>query len=184
LVSALLFIGLISFLTMCFDFHWFFSFRFISDLTNSDTPLCFVYDHSIPPGTSGQFTSLPSLPIGRAAGSLVYITALNALFYTGGARRRNYPDYIGDFRDSWLLLLDGGINATWTAKQPLPYFSNHMSFASAKDNGGVHRYFFNGGQLGKNEENGNQVNHYEYDVTNDWWIPRKNMAVPRGHAYS
>jgi hypothetical protein len=167
---------------MCFDFHWFFSFRFIGGAPKPDTPLCFVYDHSIAPG-SGQYTSLPSLPSGRAAGSLVYIADMNALFYTGGSRRINFPDYT-DFVESWLLLLDGGATATWTPKTPSPYFSNHVSFAAAKDQFGVRRYFFNGGQLGKNEENGNQVNHYEYNVTSDSWITRKNMTIPRGHASS
>jgi hypothetical protein len=184
---------------ICFVLHWidlpthrvsphvrsFFSFRFVGGHPGPDTAGCFVYNHAnIPGGGEPQWTSLPSLPSGRAGGSLVYITAQNALLYTGGAKRTGAQYY--DYQDSWLLPLDlnGGSSAAWIAKPNLPYFGNHMSFVSAKDHLGVERYFFMGGQRAGNESNGNQDDHYEYDAVNEVWIERQKMPTPRGHAGS
>jgi N-acetylneuraminic acid mutarotase len=163
---------------------WFFSFRLIGGYPGPDTASCVVYNHAISPDSSEpQWTTLPSLPSGRAGGSLVYITARNALFFTGGAKRTTGSGY-KDYQESWLLPLNaaGGSTATWTAKPNLPYFGNHMSYVSAKDNRGVERYFFMGGQLTANEANGNQKDLYEYDAVNEVWIQRQNMPMGRGHA--
>jgi hypothetical protein len=187
LVSVLLFVGWIDppYHVFC-SVRWFFSFRLVGGYPGPDTAACFVYNHAIVLGSGEpQWTSLPPLPSGRAGGSLVYVTALNALLYTGGAKRTTGRQY-QDYKTSWLLPLNatGGSTATWTAKSDIPYFGNHMSYVSARDHLGMERFFFMGGQQTANEANGNQDDHYEYFPVNDTWIERQSMPIARGHAGS
>jgi hypothetical protein len=189
LLFFLLFDGLIGILTMFFILGSF-SCRLVGGYPGPDTDSCVVYDHAIVRGSgTPQWSSLPPLPNGRAGGSLVYITAQHALFFTGGAKRTTGVQY-EDYQESWLLPLNatGGTNyATWIVKPNLPFFGNHMSYVAAKDNFGVERYFFMGGQLKAGEANGNQDKHFEYVAGNDiamngTWIQRQKMPFPRGHA--
>jgi hypothetical protein len=68
--------------------------------------------------------------------------------------------------------------------QKQPYRGNHISFVTATDAMGKERHYFLGGQDGENEADGNKVDHYEYNVTTDTWIPRQSLPRGRGHSSS
>jgi len=115
---------------------------------------------------------------------MVYDSNTNSLIYSGGAERpeAGVADSF-DFRDTWMLNLND-VNAGWQTKKSLPFDSNHMSFATVKDQAGLEHHFFVGGQVGVNEFTGNVDKNYEYDVLNDEWIEKADMPFTRGHAAS
>jgi hypothetical protein len=157
--------------------------RFVGGHPGRHTDACFVYDHSIAPGSGQQWKALPPLPIGRSGGSLLHLKERNALFYTGGAERPKASVYI-DYANSWMLPLDNASTTGWMNKMDLPFLSNHMSYVAAKDDLGNDRYYVLAGQLGENEHNGNIDLNYEYDAVREAWVERQKMPFPRGHASS
>jgi N-acetylneuraminic acid mutarotase len=142
------------------------------------TDQCFVYDHSIAPGTTGQFSTFPNLPdTGRAGAGIVYDTASNALIFAGGATRPNTIDR----PDTWMYSL-ANPSVGWVKKADIPLLSNHLSYVTAKDATGKERHYWMGGQASGNEVNGNRAEVYEYDAEKNIWIQRASMLIPRGHA--
>jgi hypothetical protein len=154
-----------------------FCVRFTGGHPGPHTDACFVYDHTIAPGTNRQWSRLPSLPLGRAGGGLTYSKAVNAIIYAGGTQSG-----FKDFPDTWMYVL--GSSAGWVKKANIPYLSNHKSYVTAIDNMGKERLFYLGGQKGGNEGNGNVDDNYEYDPVNDRWIAGAKMPFARGHASS
>jgi N-acetylneuraminic acid mutarotase len=143
-----------------------------------------VYDHSQPPGVGKQWSLFAKLPDGRAGGAMVYDSTLNALIFSGGAKRPIAQKRTAvDYSSTWLYSLSNP-SAGWVARAPMPFHANHMSFVTAIDAGGKERHYFTGGQKREDEPNGNNVEHFEYDALNDRWFVRKNMTIPRGHAAS
>ena len=149
-----------------------------------ETAACFVYDHSVEPGTTGQWSQLPDLPEGRAGGGMVYDTNCNALFFSGGAQRpyEGYK-YAVDYPSSWMLDLSD-VASGWVAKADANLLTNHISHVTAKDSFGRERHFWAGGQRGEEEANGNSNRVVEWDALKELWIEREPMALARGHATS
>jgi N-acetylneuraminic acid mutarotase len=145
------------------------------------TDKCFVYDHSKAPGT-GQWSTFPSLPAGRAGAGMVYDSTRNALIFAGGATRPNAgSSYAIDHPDTWMYSF-ANATAGWVKKADLPFLANHLSFVTAKDNTGKERHYWMGGQVGADEPNGNRAENYEWDAQGEKWIQRRSMPIPRGHA--
>jgi Kelch motif len=147
------------------------------------TDKCFVYDHSILPGTTGQWSTLPSLPdMGRAGAGMVYDTASDSLIFAGGATRTPNTN---DHPDTWKYSF-ANPGAGWVKQTDLPLLANHLSSVTAKDGSGKEHHYWMGGQSGGNECCGNHAEVYEYvpDAQGGQWIPRKFMPLTRGHAAS
>jgi hypothetical protein len=159
--------------------------RFVGGHPGPHTDACFVYDHSIAPGTGLQWKTFPSLPDGRSGGGLCYSKTRNALVYAGGAERPSSTVYI-DYPHTWMYLLGnhGTAAAGWKPMKDRPILSNHMSYVAAKDEAGRERLFYLGGQKAENEKTGNVADNYEYNATQNVWTQRRAMPVARGHASS
>jgi hypothetical protein len=147
------------------------------------TDVCLVLDPFKPSGQQWSSTTLPKLPQGgQSGGGMVYDTAMNALFVSGGARRFSGQPTL-DVDNTWMYSF-ANPSAGWVAKAPMPYKGNHLSFVTATDGEGNERHFFCGGQAQENESGGNKVDHYEYIPSSDTWIKHKDMPFPRGHTSS
>lgn len=149
----------------------------------TSTDACYVADIAQPSGK--QWTRFASLPDtrGRAGGGMVYDSAMNSLFFAGGAVR-DYPGDNGeDFNNTWMYSLANPQNG-WVPRSPIPYTGNHISFVTAYDGEGHERHFFLGGQHEEREHDGNIVSHYEYLADSDSWVAREPLPAPRGHAAS
>ena len=109
---------------------------------------------------------------------MVYDTARNALYYTGGVQGLTV-----DFNNTWMYSLDNPSNG-WVAKAPIPYAANHLSYVTAKDATGRERHFIFGGQNKENECCTNHADNYEWDAINEVWIQRASLPFARGHAAS
>jgi hypothetical protein len=122
--------------------------RYVGADPGPHTDKCFVYNHSITPGTTGQWSTFPSLPAGRAGGGMVYDSTRNALIFAGGGTR---PDagssYSIDHLDTWMYSF-ANATAGWVKKADIPLLANHMSFVTAKDDTGKEGHYFLGGQMG------------------------------------
>jgi hypothetical protein len=148
------------------------------------TDVCMVYNHSIPPGAAKQWSLIAKLPDGRAGGGMVYDSTLNALIFSGGAKRPIAQQRSAvDYNSTWLYNLSNP-STGWVVRAPIPFHANHMSFVTAIDAIGKERHYFTGGQMGENEPDGNQAAHFEYDAINDQWFERHFMTIPRSHAAS
>ena len=144
---------------------------------------CLIFDKSKAPGT-GQWSSFAPLPSARAGGGLVFDSSLNALFFSGGARRDSGWESDKDYSNTWMYSFNKPSEG-WIPKAPLPYLANHLSYTTAnKDATGKERHYFFGGQTAHNEANGNKSDLFEYDAANDVWIKRTSLPIPRGHASS
>ena len=107
---------------------------------------CLVYDHS---KMKNQWESIADLPIGRAGGGLVYMSTHNALLYFGGAERPETTSADAfDYTDTWMYYLSDP-STGWIRKQDIPFLSNHVSYATGRDEEGLERHFFVGGQGGE-----------------------------------
>lgn len=146
------------------------------------TDLCFVYDHSVEPGSKQWSSLLPKLPDVRAGGGMVYDTNMNALFFSGGAMRPIPNErYAEDRNDTWMLDLDD-LNLGWVTKTDGLLNTNHIAHVTAKDHFGRERHYVMGGQSGEYEKDQNTDKIYEWDPSNESWIERAPMLVTRGHA--
>jgi hypothetical protein len=159
-----------------------------------NVPYCFIYDHSIPPGSGSQWAesaNFPDLPRtaedvphtynGTGGGGMIYDSATNTAVYAGGAVRDD-PHGHGthDVADAWKIDL-GNLAAGWQRVTNMPFKANHLSFVTAKDHEGAERHFFFGGQRNGNEASGNVKEVYEYVVATDAWYRHTDMTLSRGH---
>jgi hypothetical protein len=149
------------------------------------TSQCFQYNHSVPPGTGRQWTTLPSLPNGgTAGGGMIYSTMSNTLYYAGGGQRlvlgNVHPE---DVNNTWKLVLHN-LSAGWVPSTPIPYRANHLSAVTHRDTLGHERHFMLAGQISENECCGNLAYNYELVLPSETWIARAPMPIPRGHAAS
>jgi hypothetical protein len=148
-----------------------------------DIPDCFVYDHSVQPGTSGQWSAFQPLPEGRGGGGMVYDTNRNSLIFAAGADRKQGSRDTYDPPTTWMYDFDN-VSAGWVQKQDIPYVGNHISYVTAYDATGRERHYFVGGQISGDEFNGNVPDNVEWDAGNEQWIEREPMPFPRGHSAS
>jgi hypothetical protein len=145
------------------------------------TDQCFIYDHSIAPNTTGQWSTFRSLPdAGRAGAGMVYDSTRNALIFAGGATRPKKKIFAVDHNDTWVYSF-ANATAGWVKKANIPFIANHMSSVTAKDITGKEHHYFFGGQMGANETDGNVADNYEWDAQNETWIKQAPMLFPRGH---
>jgi N-acetylneuraminic acid mutarotase len=149
------------------------------------TDKCFVYDHSKPPGSGKQWSTITQLPmVGRAGGAMIYDSSLNALIYAGGAQRNTKGTTLAiDFKDTWMYSFNNP-GAGWVPQSKIPYFANHMNAVTVVDSTGKERHYVFGGQVGDYELTGNVATMYEYVAITDTWIKRTPMPFGRGHATS
>jgi hypothetical protein len=148
----------------------------------ADFRSCFVYNHSVQPGGNQQWstTEVGELPDGRGGAGMVYDKKRNALYFAGGAKRIQNTTKTYDKPDTWMFDLDNP-SGGWVQKANMPYQANHLAAVTAKDENGIDRHFFLGGQTGHNEANGNFAKNYEWDAVNEKWIARADMPLTRGH---
>ena len=146
-----------------------------------DSNLCFVFDHSNPPG-SGQWSRLPDLPASRAGGGMIVDSKMNALFFSGGARRPLLNDrHAEDCAQTWMLYLDD-FESGWVNSTDGLLNTNHIAHVTAKDHFGRERHYMMGGQSGEYEMDQNTNKLFEFDTVNEAWIERAPMLLTRGHA--
>jgi len=140
------------------------------------------YDHQASPGEQWRF--LPHLPAGRAGGGGFYSSTEEALVFAAGAVRpqEKSRDAV-DKPDTWMLNLNN-LDAGWVLKADSPLLANHLQYATAIDSSGDERHYIMGGQIGKDEHDGNVDTMYEYSFEANEWIARANMPIPRSHASS
>jgi hypothetical protein len=147
-------------------------------------PHCFVYDHSIAPGSGQQWSLFPQLPNNGTAGAgMIYDSTQNALFYAGGGQRINPGDvHPVDLNNTWKYSFNNP-SLGWQESTPIPYKANHMSYVTHAA-GGQERHFFFGGQEAEIERYGNFADNFEFFAENETWIRRASMPLARGHATS
>jgi hypothetical protein len=144
-------------------------------------PYCQIYDHSILPGTGRQWSRFADLPMGGfAGGGMIYDTNRNALYFAGGGQRLTpgSPHPI-DYNFTWKYSFDN-TTAGWVVSTPVPYKANHISSLTLTYLG-QERHYFVGGQVGENESKQNLPNMYEFIASNETWIQRRIMPLPRSH---
>lgn len=148
-------------------------------------PFCFIYDHSVPPGQQKQWSKLTNLPNGGSAGGgMIYDSASNTLFFSGGGQRRvaGNPHPV-DINNTWKYQLSKpGLG--WVTSTPLPYLANHLSYVTHTDDRGTERHFFMGGQVGENECCSNFASNFEFIASTESWVERASMPIARGHTTS
>lgn len=148
-------------------------------------PNCFVYDHSVLPGQQQQWSNFTPLPNGGSAGGgMIYDTARNSLYYTGGGQRITLGSaHPVDIRNTWKYQLSDP-KSGWVASTPFPYLANHLSYVTHRDGIGRERHFFLGGQVGEVECCANFGFNFEFVARTEKWVRRSSMPIPRGHASS
>jgi hypothetical protein len=146
---------------------------------------CFVYDHSIPPGSQKQWTHFTPLPGGGSAGGgMIYDSVQNSLYYAGGGQRLvSGSAHPIDVRNTWKFQLNNP-QSGWVASTPFPYLANHLSYVTHTDRLGKERHFFLGGQVGEVECCANFGFNFEFIASTETWVRRSSMPIPRGHASS
>lgn len=108
----------------------------------------------------------------------------NYLLFSGGAIRPKVGSVdTDDYGTTWTLNL-GQSGANWVQKATLPFAANHIGFTSGKDSNNVWHHYFMGGQVGENEQSGNNKNLYEWIPSSQQWVKKADMPVARGHASS
>ena len=146
------------------------------------TDFCAVYDHSIVPNTTGQWSNFTKLPIGGTAGAgMIYDSNQNALYYSGGGQRLN-PNSAHpiDMNNTWKYSFTNP-NAGWVGTTPIPYTANHLSSVTHTDINGNQRHYFFGGQRQEFEAKGNLADNFEFVASTETWVRRANMTWARGH---
>jgi Kelch motif len=145
-----------------------------------ESDVCLKYDHTAMKGQ--QWSSLPSLPSGRAGGAMLYIKTTNTLLVATGATRSDPLDiwHSTDYNTVWELSLTD-TSTGWVQKADIPHKGNHVAYTTVNHLGTDRHYVF-GGQLHEDEAYGNQKELYEYDGVQ--WIRRADMPYGRGHTSS
>ena len=145
------------------------------------TPLCYLYDNSITPGTGQQWTRFADIPNNGTAGAcMVYDATRRTLYYIGGGQRLvpGRPESV-DTNNTWkfdFLQPSSG----WVATTSIPYKANHLSAVTAKHLG-QERHFIVGGQISENESIGNLADVFEFFATNETYVRRFSMPFGRSH---
>ena len=145
---------------------------------------CFIYDHSIPPGSGLQWTRFADLPNnGYAGGGMIYDALQDALYFAGGGQRLTpgNPHPVDSDRAFKYSLQNP--SAGWVEIAPIPYKANHLSSVT-QTYLGKQRHFFVGGQKGEYEAQQNLAELYEFIASNETWAARTFMPFGRGHATS
>lgn len=158
--------------------------RYLGGHPGPDITTCLVYDHSIAPGNGDQWETFTPLPEGQAGGGLVYVEGSDgdSLVFAGGAERP--LGILGEEKDKPNTWSYSFATMEWTSKNDIKFASNHLSYAVARDDQGMPRYFFAGGQVGENERYGNFDKNYEWDAASEDWIERRDIRFARGHSSS
>lgn len=117
---------------------------------------------------------------------IIYIKEYNSLLFATGATRSDPIDiwHSTNYNDELEIYLNN-TSIGWINKTNIPYSGNHVSYTSVLYNG-KYRHYVVGGQMNENEQNGNQVEMYEYMIIVIYQIriKRANMPFGRGHAFS
>jgi hypothetical protein len=157
---------------------------YVGGVPGPHSPLCFVYDHSIPPGRQNQWSSFPNLPNNGTAGAgMIYDAQRNALYYAGGAQRPQLGSKNAiDLNSTWKYSFDNP-SAGWVASTPIPYTANHLSSVTHTNSiTGKQRHFFMGGQVEEYEAQRNVADNFEFVASTETWVRRASMPLARGHA--
>jgi hypothetical protein len=120
--------------------------------------------------------------MGSAGAGMIYDTALNTLFYSGG--RQSFDSTNAgtvDVTNTWKYSLDDP-SSGWVASTPIPYKANHQSVVTNKNALGQERHFFMGGQEKLYECCRNRADTFEFVARDETWLPRSPMLLARGHA--
>jgi hypothetical protein len=142
---------------------------------------CFIYDHSIPPGSGRQWTRFTDLPNnGYAGGGMIYDTLQNALYFAGGGQRLKAGSIHPVDSDRAFKYSLQNPSAGWVEIARIPYKANHLSSVTQTYLGNE-RHYFVGGQLGEYETNQNLPDVYEFIASNETWVSRTFMPFARGH---
>jgi hypothetical protein len=155
---------------------------YIGGTPGPETPNCYVYDHSKFRGT-GQWSRFRSLPgNGTGGAGIIYDKTTNALFYVGGANRPKPRVLFSiDTNKVWKYSLSNPALG-WVESTPIPYFGNHISYVTARDDRGAQRHYFLGGQIGENEVFGNLADVFEFNAVEERWIRQASMPFGRSHS--
>jgi hypothetical protein len=120
--------------------------------------------------------------MGSAGTGMIYDTALNTLFHSGG--RQSFDSTNAgtvDVTNTWKYSLDDP-SSGWVASTPIPYKANHQSVVMLKNALGQERHFFMGGQEKLYECCQNRADTFEFIARDETWLPRAPMLLARGHA--
>lgn len=144
---------------------------------------CYIYDHSMPPGSGWQWSDFVPLPNnGTAGAAMVYDAHSNTIYYIGGAQRPILGRrHALDMFNTWKISLDN-ITAGWRNSTPIPYGANHQSYVTVNYLQREERHYVLGGQKGENEANGNVADVFEFHSNIETWSRKTDMLFPRGHA--
>ena len=144
---------------------------------------CLIFDLHEAPGS--QWSTFTSLPGPRGGGGMVHSISANKLIFAAGAIRPTPGKGSAvDQNEAWQYDLGQGSNGVWVALPDIPYFANHISYATVYDQTGQEHHYFLGGQAGQNQNSGNFDLVYEYSLVSSTWIQRMRSDLPRGHASS
>jgi N-acetylneuraminic acid mutarotase len=144
---------------------------------------CFIYDHSIPPGSGLQWSAFVPLPNnGTGGGAMLYDARSNTIYYSGGAQRPIPGNrFAVDQVNSWKISLVNTA-AGWRNTTPIQYQGNHQSYVTVNYLQHEERHYVLGGQRGENEATGNVNDMFEFHSNTETWSRKANMIFPRGHA--
>jgi hypothetical protein len=154
---------------------------YIGGTPGPSTKLCFKYDHSVAPNTTGQWSPMPSLPGTRAGAAMFYDKATHSLTFATGADRSNpkRPSFTVDHNETYALNLSN-VDAGWVYKGATPFRSNHIGKVTVEYNG-AERHYMLGGQIEEDEGDGNVDDVFELHAATHQWTRRRSMIFPRGH---
>ena len=150
---------------------------FVGDHPGASTSNVWRYD------TQGDtWTAAPDLPAARGGGALARVG--RTLHFFGGATRTAGVNVLTDFGDHWTLDLGptdaiADDAAQWVSAAPLPNPRNHLGGAAL---GGL--VYAVGGQLGGDEQSGNQSSVHAYDPSTGAWTEVAGLPIPVGHVAS
>lgn len=147
---------------------------FAGDNPGGSVPEVYVYDSE----TDEWLPGTP-LPEDRGGGGAAIVG--RQLHYFGGATRTAGINVLVDHPDHWVLDLGPTDSPTddatnWVPAADLPNPRNHMGAAAL--NGLIYAV---GGQLGGDEEIGNQDDLQVYDPSTNEWTQLADIPIPLGH---
>jgi hypothetical protein len=151
---------------------------YVGGTPGPDSDICLKFTPNAPSGK--QWSFLPNMTEGRGGGGVNHIKETNSLIYSTGATRRNKVTV--DHNTTYELFLNN-LTAGWIRRADNIYKGNHASHVTVIYKGRP-RYYWGGGQMGREEWVGNVNDLVEWDQPSKSWIRRANMTLARGHASS